>query len=109
MEILHNYLPKDLVNIVEEYAKDRTNYDKVMHELLTYRTVFDINIDNWDPHDFGLFFFQQLWMRSKRREMKIFYEFCQNYLDKGLKIINRERSEWDRHTRGIKFFRSYSM
>ena len=29
MENLHNYLPKDLVAIIEEYAKDRTNYDKV--------------------------------------------------------------------------------
>ena len=30
MENLHNYLPKDLVNIVEEYSKDRTNYDNVI-------------------------------------------------------------------------------
>ena len=37
MESLHNYLPKDLVNIVEEYSK-YTNYDKVIkqfHQLLT--------------------------------------------------------------------------
>ena len=33
MENLHNYLPKDLVNIVEEYSKDRTNYNKVVTEL----------------------------------------------------------------------------
>ena len=33
MESLHNYLPKDLVNIVEEYLKDRTNYNKVLEEL----------------------------------------------------------------------------
>ena len=33
MENLHNYLPKDLVNIVEEYSKDRTNYDKVLNQL----------------------------------------------------------------------------
>ena len=37
MENLHNYLPKDLVNIVEEYSKDRTNYNKVLDE-------FEINI-----------------------------------------------------------------
>jgi len=30
MNNLHNYLPKDLVNIVEEYAKDRTKYDHVI-------------------------------------------------------------------------------
>ena len=33
MEILNQRLPKDLVNRIEEYAKDRTKYDKVMREL----------------------------------------------------------------------------
>ena len=35
MKNLHNYLPKDLVNIIEEYSKDRTNYDKVLREFET--------------------------------------------------------------------------
>src|SRR4051794_32525888 len=30
---LEKYLPKDLSNIIEEYAKDRTNYDKVVSDL----------------------------------------------------------------------------
>ena len=33
MDYLYQKLPQDLANIVEEYAKDRTNYDKVMFEL----------------------------------------------------------------------------
>lgn len=33
MDYLYQKLPKDLVNIVEEYAKDRTNYDKVINEF----------------------------------------------------------------------------
>jgi len=33
MDYLYQKIPKDLVNIVEEYAKDRTNYDKVMIEF----------------------------------------------------------------------------
>ena len=33
IEHLHNYLPKDLVYIVEEYLKDRTNYDTVLREF----------------------------------------------------------------------------
>ena len=33
MDYLSQKLPKDLVNIVEEYAKDRTNYDQVMKEF----------------------------------------------------------------------------
>ena len=33
MDFLYQYLPKDLVNIIEEYAKDRTNYDKVISDL----------------------------------------------------------------------------
>ena len=48
MESLHNYLPKDLVNIVEEYSKDRTNYDKVIEqlELLDTMIMYAINDDN---------------------------------------------------------------
>jgi len=30
---LHKYLPSCLIDIVEEYAKDRTQYNKVMDEL----------------------------------------------------------------------------
>ena len=33
MEILYNYLPKDLVNIIEEYAKDRTQYNIVLRHF----------------------------------------------------------------------------
>ena len=33
MDYLYQKLPKDLANIVEEYAKDRTNYDRVMSQL----------------------------------------------------------------------------
>lgn len=34
MEILHDYLPKDLINIVEEYSRDRSSYDRVVYELI---------------------------------------------------------------------------
>ena len=43
MENLHNYLPKELVTIVEEYSKDRTNYDKVVRELNKYILKYDWN------------------------------------------------------------------
>lgn len=33
MNVLQIYLPKDIVNIVEEYSKDRTQYDRVIREL----------------------------------------------------------------------------
>ena len=33
MDFLYQNLPKDLVYIIEEYAKDRTNYDKVMKDI----------------------------------------------------------------------------
>src|SRR5438067_773356 len=88
MENLHNYLPKDLVNIVEEYSKDRTNYDKVIPELLTYRTVFDIHIDYWDPHDFGMFFFKQLRLKGKRRDMTTFYQYCLQHIKDRQPIVN---------------------
>ena len=43
MDYLYQKLPKDLANIVEEYANDRTNYDKVIYEMngiFTYRFGF---------------------------------------------------------------------
>lgn len=33
MNILNDKLPKDLINIIEEYTKDRTNYDKVKNQF----------------------------------------------------------------------------
>ena len=49
MENLHNYLPKDLVNIVVEYSKD-TNYDKVIKQFHIFFTeiTWAIN-DELDP------------------------------------------------------------
>jgi len=43
MDILNQRLPKDLVNIIEEYAKDRTNYAKMMIELKNtfFMAIFD--------------------------------------------------------------------
>ena len=38
MDIIYNILPKDLALIVESYAKDRTNYDKVLKNL---RSMFE--------------------------------------------------------------------
>ena len=33
MELLYKRLPKDLVYIIEDYAKDRTNYDRVIKQI----------------------------------------------------------------------------
>jgi len=33
MEFLEDKLPKDLVNIIDEYARDRTQYDKVIKQF----------------------------------------------------------------------------
>jgi len=52
MEFLLDYLPKDLVNIVEDYAKDRTNYDKVIDEL-ERRTIDCIWITGWQNGSYG--------------------------------------------------------
>jgi hypothetical protein len=38
MDFLYERLPKDLVNIIEEYAKDRTNYDKLIQD---YQELLD--------------------------------------------------------------------
>ena len=49
MENLHNYLPKDLVAIVEEYSKD-SDYDKVVNQfyILFTEIMWAIN-DELDP------------------------------------------------------------
>jgi hypothetical protein len=52
MNELYKILPRDLVNIVEEYAKDRTNYDALIEhfEDTVIYTVQRIMIDyNEDP------------------------------------------------------------
>jgi len=36
MDFLYQKLPKDLVYIIEGYAKDRTNYDILIHQLEHY-------------------------------------------------------------------------
>ena len=38
-------LPKDLINIIEEYSKDRSSYDRVMSELVIVRPNLDL-----EPH-----------------------------------------------------------
>lgn len=45
MDILKNYLPKDLVNIVEEYAKDRTHFDLMLKHL--EEMIRKINSAHW--------------------------------------------------------------
>ena len=37
MDILQNELPKDLINLIEEYSKDRSAYDQIMLELVSGR------------------------------------------------------------------------
>jgi hypothetical protein len=41
MNELYNFLPRDLCNLVEEYTKDRTNYDNVMNQLTLQSSVCD--------------------------------------------------------------------
>ena len=48
MELLFLMLPKDLVNIIDEYAKDRTNYEKVMKHLRK------MGRKAWSHHRWGL-------------------------------------------------------
>ena len=43
MQNLHNHLPKDLVAIVEEYSKDRTNYNIVLCHLGDQIVTYNIN------------------------------------------------------------------
>ena len=73
MESLHNYLPKDLVNIIEEYFKDITNYDNVTCELNKYQKDYIWNILN--PHSrvskeqwtFADFVYEVLFWEEERR------------------------------------------
>ena len=54
MDFLYQKLPKDLVYIIEGYAKDRTQYTKVIDQLehhiidATQRMLCDVN--NWYCH-----------------------------------------------------------
>ena len=48
MDILQNELPKDLINLIEEYSKDRSYYNRVMLELVIVRPNLDL-----EPHYSG--------------------------------------------------------
>ena len=50
---MYEKLPLDMVNIIEEYAKDRTNYDKVLLDIsfLHHMADYERNkgwFKNWD-------------------------------------------------------------
>ena len=47
MNDLHNHLPKDLVNIVEEYAKDRTKYDHVIWSFKYKKQNVMFSVNNY--------------------------------------------------------------
>jgi len=59
MEILKDYLPKDLINIVEEYSKDRTQYDNVLKQMdIVFQKSFVRNIcftRNFDLNHHSMF------------------------------------------------------
>ena len=61
MDFLYQNLPKDLVYIIQDYAKDRTQYNKVIEEL-EYCAKDQTNYDkvirqlktfNWKRNDTG--------------------------------------------------------
>ena len=41
MQNLHNHLPKDLVAIVEEYSKDKTNFNLVIFMIDEIKKHYD--------------------------------------------------------------------
>jgi len=60
MQNLHNYLPKDLVNIIEEYSKDRSQYDEVLTELLISSLYYKMMI----PKIIELHGIQNMWKKT---------------------------------------------
>lgn len=96
MNILFNKLPKDLVYIIEDYAKDRSDYDKVVDE---FNTLVFIRIEfcfgneyAHDRIDFGCELFRQnenieLTFNEKKKENPEWYDKHIEYLDK---FVNRK-------------------
>ncbi len=48
MDMLYKRLPKDLVYIIEDYSKDKTQYDKVIRELQYKICRFVVFECNWE-------------------------------------------------------------
>jgi len=48
MDELYNILPKDLVFIIEDYSKDRTNYDTVLKEFKAITDYCLLQVCNYD-------------------------------------------------------------
>ena len=55
MDYLLIYLQKDLVNIINDYAKDRTQYDKVIKELRSSKCCFWEGRDKYFRLEFTFF------------------------------------------------------
>jgi len=77
MDFLYKILPKDLVFIIEDYAKDRTNYDKVCIELkeridsmneifMNHTTIFGLDV----PGLHGGFLLRRLRIEKQARMAK---------------------------------------
>ena len=69
MDTIYNLFPKDLALIVEEYSKDRTNYDKVMRQL----------VDNTSPvciNNLKVWMLKMRYFSAKRRNSCS--KWCQN-------------------------------
>jgi hypothetical protein len=70
MDYLSQKLPKDLINIVEEYAKDRTNYDKVIEQFS--RVISDAKLKtcsknfHWETFTLHLFIYVLLTKYEKK-------------------------------------------
>ncbi len=89
MNILYNKLPKDLVYIIEDFAKDRTNYDKVIDE-------FQKDIFTRIEHCFKEYFFDardfSIEYENEYGELLTFNELKKEYpewYDKHIVYLNR--------------------
>lgn len=55
MDYIYKRLPKDLAHIINDFAKDRTEYNKVLIEYkYTFRIIDLCWIDTYAPYRFGL-------------------------------------------------------
>lgn len=49
MEVLYKRLPKDIINIIEEYSKDNTNYEKVILQFESFiRQLIEVKLEEED-------------------------------------------------------------
>ena len=95
MEFLKEYLPKDLINIIEDYSKNNINYEKCLREY-EKRVIKIINITSRSMH-VNMYTFNDLKIHK-----------CYNLVITEINICNEDKLKYYRFINWIKAYKDFT-